>query len=98
MEAKLMFPCTMMDSTMMGYQILFFFCCFFFFLNLKKILKNQFANDGIYGASIKASQAGQYMATAVIEGVTPNGATFIRSTEHVINVVDDPIELTGNGV
>jgi len=55
------------------------------------------ANDGVYGASIKATVAGQYLATAVLEGVTPEGNAFIRSTEHVVNVVDDTLELTGTG-
>lgn len=53
------------------------------------------AGDGIYGASLVATQAGQYMANAVLEGVSPDGTPFIRSTEHIITVVDDPLELSG---
>jgi len=54
------------------------------------------ANDGIYGATILASESGQYIATALLEGVNAEGHPFVRSTEHVISVVDDPIELTGS--
>lgn len=52
------------------------------------------ANDGIYGAVVTATEVGPYLATAVLRGKTSEGYDFIRSTEHIINVVDDDLQLT----
>jgi len=53
------------------------------------------ADDGIYGALIPATEVGIYRATAVIKGKTSDGTQFIRSTEHLIPVVEDKIAFTG---
>jgi len=56
------------------------------------------ANDGVYGGLIPAPAAGQYLASAVLRGSTPDGTQFLRSTQHIINVIDDEMSLTGTAV
>jgi len=53
------------------------------------------ANDGIFGASIPATEVGVYRAFAVIKGTTADGTAFIRSTQHLIPVVADKISFVG---
>ncbi|KAL0480735.1 cmfA [Acrasis kona] len=50
------------------------------------------ANDGVYGGSFLAKQQGTYTAQAVIKGVY-EGAAFVRSSQHLIAVVDKDLEL-----
>jgi len=53
------------------------------------------ANDGVYGAVLQAFEAGQYTAQAVFSGVTQSGEKFLRTTDHLFNVVEPSITLTG---
>mmetsp|Transcript_7767 Transcript_7767/g.10728 ORF Transcript_7767/g.10728 Transcript_7767/m.10728 type:complete len:685 (-) Transcript_7767:61-2115(-) len=57
------------------------------------------ANDMIYGGTIDALAPGTYRASAQIKGLK-DGVTFVRTTQHIINVVSDQITFTGsaNGV
>eukprot|EP01027_Heterolobosea_sp_BB2_P008908 GEZU01013198.1.p1 GENE.GEZU01013198.1~~GEZU01013198.1.p1 ORF type:complete len:674 (+),score=199.90 GEZU01013198.1:77-2098(+) len=54
------------------------------------------ANDGIYGASITAQYTGQYKAQLIMEGYTPSGTPFLRTTQHILQVVDTDLTLTGS--
>jgi len=51
-------------------------------------------NDGIYGASITATKVGVYQVSAYMSGTKSDGTVFFRSSEHLIPVVTDDIELT----
>lgn len=51
-------------------------------------------NDGVYGATIKATEEGSYTAQVVMRGVTPEGQPFLRTTQHLIHVVDHDFDLT----
>jgi len=53
------------------------------------------ANDGIYGAVLQAFESGQYTAQAVFSGVDSSGNKFLRSTDHLFNVIEPSITLTG---
>eukprot|EP01119_Soliformovum_irregulare_P007176 TRINITY_DN1957_c0_g1_i1.p1 TRINITY_DN1957_c0_g1~~TRINITY_DN1957_c0_g1_i1.p1 ORF type:complete len:654 (-),score=206.29 TRINITY_DN1957_c0_g1_i1:114-2075(-) len=56
---------------------------------------DELANDGIYGGSIPATETGTYTATATLRGKTADGVEFMRTTEHVIPVVTNEIDFTG---
>jgi len=51
------------------------------------------ANDGVYGATIKADLEGSYVAQVIMKGVSPDGYTFLRTTQHLIEVVNSELEL-----
>jgi len=43
--------------------------------------------DGIFSASIRASQSGQHRTQALFYGVLPNNREFVRSTQHLMTIV-----------
>eukprot|EP01116_Phalansterium_solitarium_P017913 TRINITY_DN4556_c0_g1_i1.p1 TRINITY_DN4556_c0_g1~~TRINITY_DN4556_c0_g1_i1.p1 ORF type:complete len:671 (+),score=264.89 TRINITY_DN4556_c0_g1_i1:77-2089(+) len=51
-------------------------------------------NDGVWAATITAAEPGNYVATAVLRG-TVNGQEFVRTTQQVIAVLPQDLELTG---
>lgn len=53
------------------------------------------ANDGIYGAFIKATEVGNYRVQSVLSGTKLDGTRFIRTSQHIITVIDDKITLNG---
>jgi len=53
------------------------------------------ANDGIFVGTVKAPEAGTYRAQAVLSGAHTDGRQFIRTTQHMINVVERYLTLTG---
>jgi len=53
------------------------------------------ANDGIYGGFIPATKVGLYRAEAMLGGDHADGTHFVRSTQHLIPVVNSAITLTG---
>ena len=53
------------------------------------------ADDMIYGGTIEALAPGTYLASAEIRGIK-DGLTFVRTTQHIINVVTDQISFTGS--
>ena len=53
------------------------------------------ANDGIFSAEIVASEAGEYLFTGFLEGELADGTPFVRSTEHLVRVIDDHNQFTG---
>jgi len=53
------------------------------------------ANDGIYGAFILPSAKGTYRAQALLKGKHTDGTPFIRSTQHLIPIVERSLTLTG---
>jgi len=55
-------------------------------------------NDGIWGGQIDATEVGVYSVQAILTGQDNNGRKFIRSTQHLIPVVPNEVELTGNAV
>jgi hypothetical protein len=52
------------------------------------------ANDGVFGATVTATTAGTYVASAVLSG-TINGVEFVRTTQQLIAVVEPSLALTG---
>jgi len=54
------------------------------------------ANDGIFVGTTNASEAGTYKAKAVMSGEHSDGRPFIRTTQHLINVVEKSVSLTGD--
>lgn len=53
------------------------------------------ANDGIYGANISATEAGNYVAQAVLWG-KDNRKGFVRTTTQLIPVTQNKLSLTGS--
>lgn len=53
------------------------------------------AGDGIYGARFEVPTAGQWLAQVQVEGVDKAGRSVLRSAEHVVPVIDDPLQLAG---
>ncbi len=53
------------------------------------------AGDGVFGALFTAEEAGDYTAQVRVAGRTPDGAPFLRTTEHVFPVVPVAARLTG---
>jgi hypothetical protein len=56
------------------------------------------ANDGVFGGQMMPSKPGSYKIEALISGRTEDGRVFQRSTQHVIDVIDDRIEFDGHAV
>jgi hypothetical protein len=57
-------------------------------------------NDGIYGASFSADDAGSYTAQVVMSGniqVTGGSVAFRRTSQHLVAVVDKKVELAKEG-
>eukprot|EP01080_Neovahlkampfia_damariscottae_P005438 gene5438-9251_t len=50
-------------------------------------------NDGVYGAEIEAQEEGTYVAQVVMRGNNQEGFPFLRTTQHVIEVVSEKFEL-----
>ncbi len=55
------------------------------------------AGDGVFGARFPAPKAGQYLAQVVIEGSNVAGGAILRSSEHVVPVVERSLALRGAG-
>ena len=53
------------------------------------------AGDGVYGAGFLAKQAGDHTAQVMIEGVDRHGNRVMRSTEHLLPVLEPSISLSG---
>lgn len=51
-------------------------------------------SDGVYGGSFAAAAAGSYILQSTLAGVNAAG-TFIRTVEHLVQVVPDLLSLTG---
>ncbi|MCG6117250.1 MAG: conditioned medium factor [Aquimonas sp.] len=54
------------------------------------------AGDGIYSGSFKATDAGMHTAQVLVHGSSSEGRALIRSTEHVIPVVEPSLQLLGD--
>jgi len=52
-------------------------------------------DDGIYGSLITASIPGFYSFSATINGTNSNGYPYVRTTEKLIQVIDDNLDLSG---
>lgn len=53
------------------------------------------ANDGTYGALVKVQEVGDYEFQAVVRGVRSDGVEFIRTTQHVVSVTSNDLDLVG---
>jgi hypothetical protein len=51
------------------------------------------ASDGVFGADFLASHAGNFNAQVVIQGTSSNGQRFVRTSEHLIPVIDEQLTL-----
>ena len=52
------------------------------------------AADGVFGGDFLATQAGEYNVQVIAQGQTPTGAPFLRTTEHLVPVLDGEIHLS----
>ena len=44
------------------------------------------ADDGIFGGAFVPTQTGKFLAQITAKGITPNGESFIRTGEHIVDV------------
>jgi hypothetical protein len=51
------------------------------------------ASDGVFGADFLAKQAGNFNAQVIVKGTGSNGQTFLRTSEHLIPVIDEQMSL-----
>ncbi|MCI0393647.1 MAG: conditioned medium factor [Chloroflexi bacterium] len=51
------------------------------------------AGDGVFGGLVEAALAGQYTAQVTVQGETPAGLAFLRTTEHVFPVIEPALTL-----
>ena len=51
------------------------------------------AGDGIFGGGFTAVAAGEYQAQVIAQGTTPEGFPFVRTAEHLVPVIAQPMEL-----
>jgi len=56
------------------------------------------AHDGVYGATVVANEVGVYKAEAILSGTKSDGTKFVRTSEHLLPVVADETEFSGNAV
>jgi len=54
------------------------------------------AKDGIFVGTVIASEEGTYKAKASLSGIHSDGTGFTRTTQHIINVVQKYLSLTGD--
>lgn len=52
------------------------------------------ANDGVFGGDFLASEAGNYNVQVVVTGEGINNQSFIRTTEHLVPVIDSDLNLS----
>jgi hypothetical protein len=52
------------------------------------------AGDGVFGADFLADQAGDFNAQVFAKGTGAGGQGFVRTSEHLIPVIDQPMRLT----
>lgn len=53
------------------------------------------AGDGVYGVSIKLGQSGLHNAQVIAEGTNGRGLPFIRTSEHLVPVVERSVSVAG---
>ncbi|HET9483941.1 MAG TPA: choice-of-anchor X domain-containing protein, partial [Xanthomonadales bacterium] len=53
------------------------------------------AADGVYGGDFVAEKAGSYLAQVVVHGTNRAGQPIVRTTEHVLPVVERTVSLAG---
>ncbi len=51
------------------------------------------AADGIFGGHFTATMSGEYQAQVIAHGTTPEGLPFVRTAEHLVPVIAQPMEL-----
>ncbi len=52
------------------------------------------ATDGVFGADFLADAAGNFNAQVIVKGQSSSGRDFIRTSEHLIPVIDEQLQLT----
>lgn len=52
--------------------------------------------DGVFGGDFLAAQAGEYNVQVVANGQTPAGTPFLRTTEHLVPVLDAEVRLNSD--
>eukprot|EP01117_Protostelium_nocturnum_P003547 TRINITY_DN1465_c0_g1_i4.p1 TRINITY_DN1465_c0_g1~~TRINITY_DN1465_c0_g1_i4.p1 ORF type:complete len:674 (-),score=241.61 TRINITY_DN1465_c0_g1_i4:166-2187(-) len=53
------------------------------------------AGDGIFAGSVSASENGSYKLKAEIRGANTQGNEFVRTSQHLVNVVQQSLQLNG---
>jgi len=56
---------------------------------------DEVAGDGVFGGSFKATEVGSYVLSTLIAGTDDNGNAYLRSTEHLIPVIEATFSLNG---
>ena len=54
------------------------------------------AGDGIFGGVFRAAMAGEHTAQVVAMGTTPEGLPFVRTSEHLVPVLEPSLAVTGS--
>lgn len=54
------------------------------------------ARDGVFGGDFLATETGNYSAQVVVTGQNANGLRFIRTTEHLVPVIESGIGLSAD--
>ncbi|MFB0454451.1 choice-of-anchor X domain-containing protein [Xanthomonas euvesicatoria] len=56
------------------------------------------AGDGVYGGTFQPTSEGTWIAQVVVHGHDQAGQPFVRTSEHVVPVVDTSLRLLGNAL
>lgn len=56
------------------------------------------AGDGVYGGSFQPTSAGTWIAQVIVHGRDQAGQPFVRTSEHVLPVLDTSVRLLGNAL
>ena len=54
--------------------------------------------DGVYGGSFQPTSAGTWIAQVIVHGRDQAGQPFVRTSEHVLPVLDTSVRLLGNAL
>ncbi len=57
---------------------------------------DKLAGDGVFGGAFVPNQSGKFVAQIVAKGTNPNGETFIRTGEHIVDVAASRAVFDGN--
>jgi len=54
------------------------------------------AADGVFGADFLADAAGDFNAQVIVKGISRSGQSFMRSSEHLIPVIEEQLRLSSH--
>lgn len=51
------------------------------------------AGDGVFGATYPAGVSGEHVAQVTVSGTSPDGTTFLRTSEHIFPILENNLQL-----